>query len=157
MTATFDRTISELLSALDVACDAAARPSADRTAGDDQLAELLASVRLEMTVARAGQRLDRADDSDEVAAALESVAESAGNWLDDTVVQRRLGRMRVRDRAAAVTCRVNAASAELRRTSSLLRSGGFGDFDGAHGAATRTMRSVRATLEDAVLSVRHAD
>lgn len=156
MTATFDQSLADVLAALDDARDVAAAPSPARSGSNADIAVLLATVRLEMSVARAGLLLERADDVEQLVAALEAAADAAGRWLGDPVIEQRLGGMKIRDRAAAVTCRVQAATAELRRLADLLDAERSNGLDPARRSAIRTMRSVHATLQDAVLSVRHA-
>ena len=155
VTATFDRSMAVVLSALDEARGAAVDPSAEGP-GDDDVAALLATVRLEMSVAHASRSVERANDIATVEAALDGVADAALIWLDDVVIQRRLALMRVRDRAAAVTCRVDAAASELRQVAKAVRSDEYADLESARRSALKAVRAGRATLEDAMTSVRHA-
>ena len=157
-----DRSIDEVLSAVDDArremtrLDEAASP-AERVGIDDELAEHLAAIRLQISVLRLARDIDVATDVEIVAAATEGVATAAGTWLGDPVIQERLVRMRLRDRAGTVTRRVDGAVGELLQVAADLRAHReTTEVARAQAIARRAVQATRACLEDAVLSVRHA-
>ena len=156
-TVTLDDSLGEVLAALDAACaavDAAASPPSGLQSGDEDLAELLVTIRLEMTVARARLSVDAATDLPGLVAAIELVATSAEVWLDDEVIRARLGAMRPRDRATSVTCRIAGTATEMRRIAAEIRD--TDDLAGARSRARRSVQLARVALEHAALSVRHA-
>lgn len=169
MTAGLDESIDVVLTAVDEARDVAttAHATPARPSGDDDVAALLATVRLEMSMARARRDVELAEDLDDVVAATDAVAAAARRWLDDCVIQGRLARMQPRDRAEILTRRVRAAADEMRLVSDRLQdaaadgsrsdgvSGGV-DLERARQVALRTVRLAGASFEDAVMSVRHS-
>ena len=150
MTAQLDGRLDALFDAVDTA-----REAATPSPGDEDIAEHLVSVRLQMSVALAVRDVGLATDGPDAAAAVEGMATAACRWLHDDVIQGRLRRMRPRDPAAAITSRVQGAVSELRLLACRLRQG---DADALVGrsSAGHVVRAARAVIDDAVVTVQHA-
>ena len=126
--------------------------------GDDQygneVAEVLGTMELDLTIARAALAARQADTTEGLQDAVDKVIEAARHWVEDASVQTKLGRMELRDRSDAVTHALDRARGEALRTVDRVGDAVGVDLAETRRTAVKSIGSIRHAVTDAVASLR---
>ncbi len=160
-----NRTDSELDQQLDRVIKNAREIRDSASIADDQLSEAeqsyrgdvvvtLAMMEYDLLLSRAALNAHNARGADELHLTVTALADAARSWADDMEVQTHLAALDVRDRWDSVGQRLERAAAEARRASTRLGESLQGDVGEVRRIALEGIRSVRATLSDALDAAR---
>jgi hypothetical protein len=120
----------------------------------DEVATTLATLELDLKMAKVAFAAEGADSSDELRRSMDDVEEAARTWLDDLALQARLGEMEVRDCAGVVTRRLERARSEARRAAGRVAEAVESDLEEMRRVAIHSIRDVRGVLADTATSLR---
>lgn len=136
---------------------AAALYEADGDDGDqygNEVAEVLGTMELDLTIARAALAARQAETTEGLQDAVDKVIEAARHWVEDASVQTKLGRMELRDRSDAVTHALDRARGEALRTVDRVGDAVGVDLAETRRTAVKSIGSIRHAVTDAVASLR---
>jgi F0F1-type ATP synthase membrane subunit b/b' len=120
----------------------------------DEVTTTLATLELDLKMARASLDAQGADSSEELRRSMDDVEDAARTWLDELTLQARLGEMEVRDRAGVLGRRIEQARSEARRAASRIAEVVDSDLDETRRVAVHGIREVRDVLGDAASALR---
>ncbi len=114
------------------------------------VAVTLAMMEYDLTLSIAALKAENAGGAEELHLSVAALADAARGWADEMAVQTHLATMDVRYRSDAVGQRLERAAAEARRAAGRVSESLQGDIDEVRRIALEGIRSVRATLSDAL-------
>ena len=120
----------------------------------DEVATTLASMELDLSMARAALDAELADDAEELNRSVQEAADAGRTWLDELKVQSRLARMEARDRAGVLVQHIDKSSAALRHAGSRVVDAAAGDVDDLRQIALDGIGEVRRALGDTAAALR---
>jgi len=122
----------------------------------DEIAQVLNTMELDLTIARNALAAREAHTSEDLQKAVNNVIEAARNWLQDASVTASLGRMELRDRSDAVTHALDRARGEAKRTVERVGDAVGVDLTETKSAAIDSIGGIRRAVADAMTSLRSA-
>jgi len=161
MTTHLDRSIDDVIDAVDLARKCAREgvvgdEGQARGAERDDVAERLATIRLEVSLTRSLWDATVATDLPAILLALESLAAAGRAWGEDPAIGQCLDRLRAQRQADEVRRRIDAVTTEMRMTADrLCAAGDSGDLETARRTALRAVHLAGDALTDAVFALRH--
>ncbi len=120
----------------------------------DEVAQVLGTMELDLTIARAALTARQAGTSEGLQDAVDQVIEAARHWLQDASVQAELGRMELRDRSDSLNHALDRARGEAARTVDRVGDAVGVDLNETRRAAVESISSIRHAVSDAVTSLR---
>ena len=129
-------------------------PAAAQQRYADDVVSTLATMELDIQMARAALDASNAEGEDGIRQSIETLATAVTAWTDEIGVRSHLARMDVRDRTGAVVRRLDRASAEARRAASRVSDTMGGDLNELRHVALHSISGVRQALSDAAGAVR---
>lgn len=120
----------------------------------DEVATSLASLELDLSIARAALDAQLADDAEELNRSMQVAADAGRTWLDELKIQSRLARMEARDRAGVLAEHIDHSSAAVRRAGSRVIEAVSGDVEELRQITLDGIGDVRRALSDTAAALR---
>lgn len=119
----------------------------------DSVATTLASMELDLRIARAALTARRSEQADDLGQSIREVVDAAHTWYDDAAVQAALARMELRDQSQGLALRLERATAAAKEISDDLAAKFGNDLDTMRRTASDAIRSIRGVLGDVVAGI----
>jgi hypothetical protein len=120
----------------------------------DEVATTLATLELDLKMAKVAFAAEGADSSDELRRSMDDLEEAGRRWLDDLALQARLGEMEARDLTDVTAHRLERARSEVRRAAGRVAEVVESDLEEMRRVAIHSIRDVRDVLGDAASALR---
>lgn len=120
----------------------------------DEVATALASMELDLSIARAALDARTADSADELHESMAEASGAAHAWLDELRIQSRLARMDARDRADVVSRGLDRAGSGIRHAVSRVGDTLEDDVDRMRKVVLSGIGEVRQALSEAATALR---
>jgi hypothetical protein len=130
-------------------------PSPNRQRYETQISRALATMEVDIGLARAAFDANDAVTPDDLHDTMRQVDESARRWLDDLAVRAHLARKEFGDRAAQVEHRLDRARGEVHRATTRIDDAIESDIDAMRVIALHSIREVRDAVGDSVDAIFH--
>ncbi len=120
----------------------------------DDVATSLATLELDLGVARATLDARQADSTEDIHRAMREVETAARTWLDELALQSRLARMEARDATGRLAQKIARAEGEASRAATRLSDTVESDLEQIRRVALHGIGEIRSVLADAASAVR---